>query len=370
LAREELKFAKDWVLILWYPFFMNSAKKGNPVVVYREVRMRYFAIALGPMLVFSIHAFITNHLIAIDVAVPTDILQTERPWLEAVGRHRFLAATWFFAALAVLAVAMLVRNLARPTVPKTRAAAIATVIIVLLLAVIPTVQQSISPDGSRVYHRLGAAFFEAALSRGGLPGCIGPEDLWLLGRCGEVPAISLFNRILDIVNVLAGLAVGALIVGMVLCLETPDGDDIEEQAALLVQNIKQMRQQLYMSSIVLTFGMLFATSWMYWPLPLVEEAEQAAYGALVLASALFTGTYFSLLILSFYLPVALILDGRTRTLAEKVGRGALPGNKVDVEDWRASRGLQDGAIDYLRAGFAVTAPILAAFAGGISPIAL
>ncbi|MDP5219295.1 hypothetical protein Q5Y75_18900 [Ruegeria sp. 2205SS24-7] len=355
---------------MWYLFFMNMAKKQNPGVVYREVKTRYFAIAFAPVFIFLINTLITNHLFATDIDVPTDILQTERPWLEAVGRHRFLAATWFFAALAIFAVAMLIRNLARPTAPKTRVVAIATLLIILLLALVPTIQQSINPDGSRVYHRLGAAFFEAALSRGGLPGCVGPDDLWLLGRCGEIPAISLFNRIIDIVNVLAGLSVGALVVGMVLCLETRDGDDIEDQAALLAGNLKQMRQQLYVSSIVLTFGMLFATSWMYWPLPLVKETEQAAYSALVLASALFSGTYFSLLMLSFYLPVALILDGRTRRLAEKVRQGARPDEPLNALEWRKARGLQEGAVDYLRAGFAVTAPILAAFAGGISPIAL
>jgi hypothetical protein len=221
-----------------------------------------------------------------------------------------------------------------------------------------------------VYYRLGAAVFEAALSRGTLPGCIGPDDQWVLGRCGEIPVISLFNRIVDIVKVLAGLGVGALIVGMILCLETNDSNDVEEEAALLAQNLQRMRQQLYLSSLILTFGMFFATSWMYWPLPLVLDAERAAYGSVVLASALFTGTYFSLLILSFYLPVALILDSRVRKLADMAGQSAQTGEQLDVDDWRASRGLKEGATDYLRAGFALTAPILAAFAGGISPIAL
>jgi hypothetical protein len=339
-------------------------------VAIRRVKVRYFAIALVPVVIFWINAVISGHLVAADLNVPPDILQDGRHWLEAAGRYRFLAATWFFASLTVLAVALLVRNLAAPTARETRGAAIATMIGVLLLAITPTIQQSITPDGPRVYYRLGAAVFEAALSRGTLPGCIGPDDQWVLGRCGEIPVISLFNRIVDIVNVLAGLGVGALIVGMILCLETNDSNDVEEEAALLAQNLQRMRQQLYLSSLILTFGMFFATSWMYWPLPLVLDAERAAYGSVVLASALFTGTYFSLLILSFYLPVALILDSRVRKLADMAGQSAQTGEQLDVDDWRASRGLKEGATDYLRAGFALTAPILAAFAGGISPIAL
>ncbi|MGB5559003.1 MAG: hypothetical protein WBN04_13455 [Paracoccaceae bacterium] len=336
----------------------------------RRVKVRYFAIVLVPISIFWINAVITDYLMAVDLNVPSDIVQDGRHWLEAAGRYRFLAATWIFSAFTVLAVALLVRSLARPTALETRAAALATIIIILLMVVVPTLQHNATPDGPRVYHRLGAEVFEAALSRGTLPGCNGPDDHWLLGRCGEIPIISLLNRILDIVNVFAALGVGALIIGMILCLETRDSDDVEQEAALLAENLRQMRQQLYLSSLTLTFGMFFATSWMYWPLPMVLDAERSAYSAVVLASALYTGTYFSLLILSFYLPVALILDGRVRKLAETAGRSAKTGARLDVNDWRDSHGLKEGAADYLRAGLAVLAPILAAFAGGISPLAL
>ncbi|MEP1929919.1 MAG: hypothetical protein ABJJ37_01405, partial [Roseibium sp.] len=235
-------------------------------------------------------------------------------------------------------------------------------------AVSPTIVHMMDPEGSRIYYRLGADFYEAALLQGRLPGCSTPGDQWLLGECGDNPVITLFNKVLDIVNVLAGLSVGALIVSMILCLETRDGITIEEDAALQAQNLRQMRQQLYLSSLILTFGMLFATSWMYWPLPMVQTSEQAAYGSVVLSAALFTGTYFCLLILSFYLPVALILDGRVRRLTQIADQGTETGEPLDAEDWRASHGLKEGAVDYIRAGFALTAPILAAFAGGISPI--
>ncbi len=335
-----------------------------------RVKTRYFAIALVPIVIFWINAMIIRHLVAVDLNVPPDILQEGRPWLEAAGRYRFLAATWFFASLAIFAVVLLVRTLLRPMARETRWAAIVTMALILLLVVAPSIQQNADPDEPRVYHRLGAAFFETALGRGTVPGCEEPGDRWLLGRCGEIPTISMFNRILDIVNVLAGLAVGALIVGMILCLETRESDDVEEEAALLAQNLRQMRQQLYLSSLVLTFGIFFATSWMYWPISLVLDAERSAYSSVILATALFTGTYFSLLILSFYLPVALILDDRVRKLAETAGQDAEAGEQLDLNDWRSSHGLKDGVSDYLRAGFALTAPILAAFAGGISPMAL
>lgn len=349
---------------------MSAKDVKPPVVAVRRVELQYFGIVLVPIAIFVINVGVTRHLIAADLEVPTDILREGAHWLEAAGRYRFLAATWFFAALTVLAVALLVRNLARPMARETRLAAIATWLLVLLLALVPSIEDAMNPGGPRVYHRLGSAVFEAALSRGTLPGCAGPEDLWLLGRCGDVPVITMFNRVVDIINALAGLGVGALIVGMILCLDHRACTDIEEEAAQLADNLRRMRQQLYLSSLILTFGMFFAASWMYWPLQLVQESERASYGAVVSSTALFTGTYFSLLIMSFYLPVAIILEGRARRLADRAGQDA-PGDEApDAEGWKAAHGLKEGAADYLRAGFALTAPILTAFAGGISPLAL
>lgn len=336
----------------------------------RKVELRYFTIALVPISIFWTHDVISDHIFATDLAVPSDILQEGRHWLEAAGRFRFIAATWFFGALALLAVALMIRDVAGPISRTTRIAAIATLLGILFLAMTPTIEQTASPEATHVYHRLGAELFESALSRGSLPGCSGPQDMWLLGRCGEIPVISLLNRVLDIINGLAGLGVGALIVGMILCLERGAVSTREEEAAQLAQNLARMRRQLYLASLILTFGMFFATSWMYWPLPLVVDAERDAYGAVILASALFTGTYFCLLILSFYLPVALILDGRIRRLAHRAAQVSDEGGHTDVDTWMEARGLKFSTSDHLRSGFAVTAPILAAFAGGISPIAL
>ncbi len=332
--------------------------------------MRYFAIALLPVAMFATNAIVMSHLMASDLVLPPDVVQDGGQWLEVAGRYRFLAATWLFLSFTVLALALLVRNLARPTALETRVAALVTIAFILLLVIVPTLQKDAMPDGPRVYHYLGAGVFEGALSQGTLPGCDAPDDQWLLGRCGDIPVISLFLRILDIVNIFAGLGVGALAVGMILCLQSRDDEDPEQQAALLAENLRQMRQQLYLSSLTLTFGMFFVTSWMYWPAAMVSDAEQSAYDSVVTSAALYTGTYFSLLILSFFLPVALVLDDRVRTLAEQASESEGTDERVDAEDWREAHGLKEGAMDYLRDGIALVAPILAAFAGGISPIGL
>lgn len=333
-----------------------------------QVDPRFFAIVLVPFAVFASHSMIGDHLMPADLDVSADILQDGRNWLEAAGRYRFLAATWLFGALSVLAAVVLFRKLLQPTAQATRLAAIGTFLFVVLLATVPTLRDFGDAGGSQVYDRLGSAVFEGVMARGTLRGCARPSDIWLLGVCGETPVIAMFSSVVDVVNIFAGLALASMIVGMILCLDNRPCENIEERAALLADNLRNMRQQLYLSGIVLTFGMLYATSWIYWPLQLVSEAERAAYGELLLSAALYTGTYFSLLILSFYLPVGFILDSRVKSLAKQATHEDLTGDPPDVETWRETRGLTEGAGDYLRAGLALTSPILAAFSGGISPL--
>lgn len=314
------------------------------------------------------HELIHQHMIANDLNVPVTILVEERFWLESAGRFRFLAAAWFFVALALLPVAVLVRNLARPTERATRIASVSTVVAIFLLAVAPTVVQYATSQNPQIYHQVGRAVFEMALSKGTLPGCLRPDDTWLWGSCGDIPVFSMFRRILDVVNALSGLAVGSLIVGTILCLASSANSDVEDAAKELSKSIRQVRHQLYLSSLILTFGMFFAASWMYWPLPMISDTEKAHYSSLVTASALFTGTYFCLLMLSYFLPVAFILESRVANLAAAASRQGETDSAFDVTKWRSSRGLTEGAGDLVRAGLALAAPILAAFAGGIAPI--
>lgn len=347
---------------------MAAHQEKMPEASVRQVDPRYFAIILVPVVIFLSEKFIRTQLMSAGLEVPASILDEGRDWLEAAGRYRFLAATWLYGALAVLAAVLLARTLMRPTARATRIAATGTFLFVVVLALWPTLTGF--GDERDVYENLGSAVFEATFARGTVAGCSGPEDTVLLRACGAVPVRTMFYGVIDLINVFAGLAIGSMIVNMILSLDERPSRDIEERAALLAENLRHMRQQLYLSGVILTFGMLFAASWMYWPLPLVADSERGAFGALLLSSALYSGTYFSLLMLSFYLPVALLLDGWIKALAEQARRSGAAGGAEEVDKWLDSHGLATGAADYMRAGFSVTAPIIAAFAGGISPLAL
>lgn len=329
----------------------------------RYVPVWYFFIALVPIAIFAQEAVITQHFLTADLQISADILKDEWTWIETAGRLRFLGATWFFAALALLVFAMVVRDLTEPTRKETRIAATVVLVGIFILAMMPTREYLLNPDALRNYHRLGGDVFETALGRGSLPGCVAPDDRWLMGACGSNPVISLLNRMMDVTNFFAGLGVGALVVGMILCLEERADETLEAQAAQLEHNLHRMRRQLYLSGLVLTVGIFFATSWMRWPMPMVASDHVDAYSAVIGSSLLFVGIYFSLLILSFYLPVAVILDGRKRKLAlVAAGHDDLSDYNAR-EDWLKTRGLKSDPTEFLKSGFALAAPILAAYAG-------
>ncbi len=335
----------------------------------RFVPVRYFFIALVPILIFYQESVITDHFVTPQLQVGPGILTENWAWLETAGRFRFLGATWFFAALAMMVFVLVVRDLMQPTAPKTRIAAGIVLTLIFVLAMSPSLGYALHPDAPRNYERLGGALFEAALGRGSLPGCGLPDDRWLLGVCGEIPMISLLNRMMDVINFFAGLGVGALIVGMILCLEAQKPDALARQAAQLQRNLHRMRRQLYLSGLVLTFGIFFATSWMRWPLPMIAKEHVDAYAAVISAASLYTGIYFSLLILSFYLPVALILDGRRRQLIQMADEDATLQDAKTRAEWIKLCGLHSEPTDVYKSAFALAAPILAAFAGNV-PIAV
>ena len=329
----------------------------------RYVPVRYFFIALVPIAIFAQEAVITENFLDADLAISDSILKDQWTWIETAGRLRFLGATWFFAALSLLVFAMVVRDLTAPTRKETRIAAMVVLVVIFALAMTPTVGFLNDPDVLRNYHRLGGDVFETALGRGNIPGCLSPDDRWLMGVCGERPVISLLNRMMDVTNFFAGLGVGGLIVGMILCLAERPEDSLEAQAAQLQSNVLRMRRQLYMSGLVLTIGIFFATSWMRWPLPMVDADHIEAYSTLIGSALLFVGIYFSLLILSFYLPVALILDGRKKQLADMAAGHDDLSDYKDRDGWLKMRGLQSDPTEFLKSGFALVAPILAAYAG-------
>lgn len=329
----------------------------------RHVAAKYFLIGFMPILIFAQEALISGNFLDANLAVSADILADDWAWVETAGRYRFLGATWMFAALGFLVFIMAVLDLRTSMSQQTQVLGAALLALIFVIALSPSITYLHAPDALRNYHRLGGDLFEAALERGRLPGCVLPQDTWLLGACGDKPVISLLQRMMDVINIFAGLGVGGLTVGMILCLKECAEDDLEACASQLERNTLRMRRQLYLSGLVLTFGVFFVISWMRWPMQMVDDAYAEAYGTLISAALLYTGVYFSLLILSIYLPVALVLEGRKQRLAEQA---ATDKNLADYKArmaWLDMRGLKNNPVDFLKSGLALMSPILTAYAG-------
>jgi len=330
----------------------------------RRVAPKYFLIALLPIVVFVVESLITGNFVDPSLPVPASVLGEAPVWQETAGRYRFLAASWLFVAVAGMVFVVIVQDLLVRCDETTRRAGAVVLAVIFAVAMIPTIQYALNPDALRNYHRLGGDVFEAVFASGALPGCTQPNDHWLLGVCGDAPVLSMFNRMFDIINVAAGLGVGALVVGMVLCLEAQHDNSVAARAVQLRRNTHRMQRQLYLAGVVLTIGVLFAISWMRWPLDMASGEDVDAYDKVISAALLYTGVYFSLLILSFYLPVALILDMRKRALADQAFASKEKPEQPTRAEWLKKQGLQRDPAELFKSGFALASPFLTAFAGG------
>lgn len=322
----------------------------------------YFAIALLPLGVFFLNDAILQAFASTDPAVPADLV-TGPAWVEAAGRLRYLGAYWLFSAMALLAFALCVQEVLRPVTRSTRIGAGLTLGFILAIVFGITVENFARPDIWRIWHLLDRDVVATSLAAGTLPACMRPGNEFLLGRCGDTPILVLFDRSLSVMNLIAALGVGSVVVGMILCLgRSADGKDTPE---VLSFALSCMRRQLYVAGLLLVSGMLFVISWVQWPVSMIAPEARDEYRGLATALELFTGIHFSLLILSFYVPVALILTARVHRLA----RTATPRATAEERDkWRTTHGLAVSATDMLRAGFAVAAPALTALAGGLAPV--
>lgn len=332
----------------------------------RFVTPGHFAIPLLPVAVFLLNQMFLQSIGVPDLPVDGAIVRENVPHLEAPGRAKFLAGLWLFGLIVLVSLAALADALRRPMTTRSRVLALASLAAVVApVAGWVAIHQS-DPEAYRGYFQLGRDVYETALGQGVVTGCNLPTDRFLLGACGEAPALVILRQLLDVINLLSALGVGAVAVSMVLCLRRyPDGAPVEMQIELLRQNRAQMRKYLYLAGLMLSTGMFLALGWMHWPLPMIREDARADYELVLRGVEIWMGTFFSMLTLSFYLPVAGAMELRARRLAEEaLGPEAPEGAELG---WRKERALLPDQTQMIKEGLAVAAPVLTAFAGGFSP---
>ncbi|SFQ94863.1 hypothetical protein [Poseidonocella sedimentorum] len=336
-----------------------------------DVRPIHFLIMAGPLLLFMLNPLIIQRIGVPVLPVDASILRADGDFLEAAGRSRFFAGCLFMSMIVVLALVAFAVELAGPLTRRSRALALG----VFALTQIPVWTSILAHQRAgeavwRSYHQLGDGVMAAVLARGRVPVC--EEGARLLGvfPCGPEPGLTLFRTLLDLLNALSGAGVAALVLGMILCLGRPRPPaGIPARVYHLGRAQLVSRRFLYLAGLLLTSGMFVTISWMHWPLPLVRPELRADYRAVLDALLLYSGVFYTMLILIGFGPVLLVQARQADRLAMEAlreGGAAIPSVR-DLQRWKEEAGLAVSEVQMLQNLLAAGAPLMAGVAGSFAP---
>lgn len=279
---------------------------------------------------------------------------------ELAGRYRFLAAFLFYVSCCAAVWALFLLDLGMRYARRVWALAVGSFVLLVGFSIIFSVLEPAWMGSFEAHELLGAAIFEQGLKPATAPICAA-------GMCGDQGAFFVMDWLLHQTNWISALAVSAVIVGMILCLAGSNGPlgtaaEIAEEGARLREAQKQIRRYLYLAGLLLSIGMIMGLAWMKWPAELiVDQGMRAEFLKLVDAISLYRGVSYSVLILSFYMPVSLLLMYQIeRYDAARMRQGG--GIKVA----EAVQGFdldQIGSLDSLKAIVSILAPVLASAIG-------
>lgn len=325
---------------------------------------RYLAILALPMLVvlaseILLSAFAdTTVLEAVALAEITELT-------ELVGRYRFLSIFFFYTAVCVTILGIFTSEL----LSRHSLASILRILAALLLLIVyASLFSSWDPDWMAsfdAHELLGDDLFREGLRRADMPLCDA-------GLCGGLGGYFAMRLLLDITNIVSALAVSAVMLGMILALSRAAPIDLATQegilaeAATLQQAQKNVRSYLYLSGVLLSVGMMFGLGWMLWPADLLADATQASgYRDLVQSISLYRGVSYTVLILSFYMPVSLIQMVRIERLHAAAARQGMEEAAVEVQGFDIER---IGTLDAFKAILSILSPIIASALGSFTGI--
>lgn len=296
---------------------------------------------------------------------------------ELAGRYRYMAAVFFYLAVSVSLILVFAFELGSQhkllSILSTVVALFAAVGVALVFSILEPVQM----NSFESYQLLGESLYRRALGVGKLAGC-GAETP-MNGDCLKGGAFNALIQLNGTVNIVSALASASVIAGMILALSRSGPVDLKTRDGLL-QEAKALeasqaatRRYLYASGILLTVGMSMGLAWMNWPNALiVDDATRDMHGKLVDGVSLFRGVSYSVLIMSYYLPVSLVLMVRTNTFhaaAEAHGSDITP---KELEAWDARIGGFDinkiASLDAMKAILAIVSPILTSALGSFGSL--
>lgn len=162
--------------------------------------------------------------------------------------------------------------------------------------------------------------------------------------------------VVSIVNVQAVLVPVVALLAACSTLAPPITEERPDPAFCALQ-MKRLKEVLTAASAILVAGILHMGAWLRWPAALVadKQAQDAVLGA-ALAITLYWGVTFTLMLVSTYLPAALLLAKRAQALLQE---GAFKESVSQPEEWLKNHGLFLSLQDHFPQFGLMLAPLLA-----------
>lgn len=325
---------------------------------------RFLAILVLPMLVVLVSEVLLSAFA--DTSVLEGVAIAEATELsELVGRYRFLSAFLFYMAVCVTILGIFGAELASR---HSRRSILQSLAAVAGLMAFSSLFSTWDPEWMGSFDAdelVGEALFRAGLGRAEMALCAA-------GWCGGAGGYYALRLLIDITNIVSALAVCAVLLGMILSLARPGPIDLTTkhgilgEAATLARAQKAVRSYLYLSGVLLSVGMMFGLGWMLWPADLLADPAQADdYRDLVQAVSLYRGVSYTVLILSFYMPVSLVQMVRIERLHAAAERHGMEEVAERVQGFDIER---IGSLDAFKAILSILSPILASALGSFTGI--
>ena len=338
-----------------------------------QIAPKHLLIMLLPIVVLTASEYLLGTFGDTSLVVPDVTLNELSPLVELNARYKFLAALFFFVAVTVTLTAVFTAELyARHTLRSICYTLVGIVVVIIVSLSFSTFEPDWMPASFESHYLLGNELFRATLGTGNLPGCA-PGGA-LADACAGQGAFFAMKYLLNHVNILTSLSAAAIIAGMVLSLARPrqvdlttdDGLIIEAQALQVSQETSQ--RYLYCSGVLLTTGMVLVLSWMSWPNAMItDEKLRAAHHGVINSLSMFRGVTYTVLILSYYMPVSLILRVRIerfKRAASEVGQDDLG---AKLEGFNINR---IASLDAFKAILAIVSPILVSAIGSFVELSM
>lgn len=328
------------------------------------IAKRHMAILILPMIVVAVSEGLLSSLADINVLESVSVA-TDAELVELIARYRFLSVFFFYGATALTIIGIFGAEVfSRHSKTSLIRAGVG------LLALIAFTQLYTNWDPEfmgafKAYQLNSASLFEQGLRHVEMPFCAA-------GYCGEAGGFRVYRILMTITNNVSALAVSAVVLGMILALARPGPitlttkDGILAEAAHVKEAQKATRRYLYMSGALLSVSMMYGYGWMHWPSGLLTDPKDAQqYEALVDSISLYRGVSYTVLILSFYMPVSLIQMVRIERLNDAARAFNAPALEESVEVFDIER---IGSLDAFKAILSILAPILAGAVGSFTGI--